>query len=394
MGCSSRIAAGVPSRLLPPWLDTEIASTPASTARRASSTRQTPLSMNGVPLIRPHCSRIQATSSQRRRRGGHPLVVGPEERRAPSPPSGRGEVRRGEVGEVPGAAELVAASAAWSPPSAPCAPWSSGRPSRGSPGCPSRGPWRTTSPGWRSGPIAPAVWARSMRCTITSRSPVQYIWKSVRGLAATTSSTGLEAKLRQPHQGAARCGGAGDGDLAVGVHRLDAGRADQHRQRDLLAQHRAWPCDRSACWPATCGGSPSSANAAWLSRTVCPARSRRPARRTPGRAAASAPGAGRPRPTRTRGSASRGSASHVRHPVLGRSVIGVRTRRGGSRRSRRPEAGTADGVISFSSTGWLRVGTVREWSWLTRPGSCAPGERRARRTPARTRGRGRPAAGR
>ncbi len=55
-----RIEAGVPSRLFPPWLDTEIAVTPASTARRASSTRVMPLSMNGPP----HCSRSQATSSQ------------------------------------------------------------------------------------------------------------------------------------------------------------------------------------------------------------------------------------------------------------------------------------------------------------------------------------------
>src|SRR5699024_4378003 len=56
----ARIVAGVPSRLLPPWLDTEIALTPASTARLASSTRMTPLSRNGPP----HCSRSQATSCQ------------------------------------------------------------------------------------------------------------------------------------------------------------------------------------------------------------------------------------------------------------------------------------------------------------------------------------------
>ena len=50
---------GVPSRLLPPWLETEMASTPMSTARLASSTRVTPLSMNGPS----HWSRSQATSS-------------------------------------------------------------------------------------------------------------------------------------------------------------------------------------------------------------------------------------------------------------------------------------------------------------------------------------------
>ena len=60
MAGSARIDAGVPSRLLPPWLDTEIAETPASTARFASSTRITPLSMNGPP----HSSRSQAMSSQ------------------------------------------------------------------------------------------------------------------------------------------------------------------------------------------------------------------------------------------------------------------------------------------------------------------------------------------
>ena len=58
---SERIAPGVPSRLLPPCVDTEIAEAPASTARRASSGRVMPLTMNGPP----HCSRSQAMSSQR-----------------------------------------------------------------------------------------------------------------------------------------------------------------------------------------------------------------------------------------------------------------------------------------------------------------------------------------
>ena len=50
----------MPSRLLPPWFDTEIAVAPMSTARRASSGRMIPLTMNGAP----HCSRSQAMSSQ------------------------------------------------------------------------------------------------------------------------------------------------------------------------------------------------------------------------------------------------------------------------------------------------------------------------------------------
>ena len=60
MAGSSRMVAGVPSRLLPPWLDTEIAASPASTARRASSTRLTPLSIIGPA----HWAASQAMSSQ------------------------------------------------------------------------------------------------------------------------------------------------------------------------------------------------------------------------------------------------------------------------------------------------------------------------------------------
>ena len=47
-------------------------------------------------------------------------------------------------------------------------------------------------------PLAPAACARSMRWTITSRSPVQYIWKKVVASVAVTSSTDLQAKLDRP----------------------------------------------------------------------------------------------------------------------------------------------------------------------------------------------------
>jgi len=56
----TRMVAGVPSRLLPPWLETEIAVAPASTARRASSGRMTPLTRNGPPQR----ARSQAMSAQ------------------------------------------------------------------------------------------------------------------------------------------------------------------------------------------------------------------------------------------------------------------------------------------------------------------------------------------
>src|SRR4029453_13634931 len=97
-------------------------------------------------------------------------------------------------------------------------------------------------------PTAPAFRARSMRASISSRVPTQYIWKKVCGLAATTSSIGLLAKeekpLATPRAAGARGGGdpppggAGDGGLAVGVDRLYAGRADHDRHRHGLTHDR------------------------------------------------------------------------------------------------------------------------------------------------------------
>jgi hypothetical protein len=49
-----------PVQVIAPWLETEIALKPASTARLASSTRITPLSMNGPSYVR----RSQRRSSQ------------------------------------------------------------------------------------------------------------------------------------------------------------------------------------------------------------------------------------------------------------------------------------------------------------------------------------------
>ena len=47
-------------------------------------------------------------------------------------------------------------------------------------------------------PTAPAARARSIRASIWSRVPHQYIWKKVCGLAATTSSIGLLANELRP----------------------------------------------------------------------------------------------------------------------------------------------------------------------------------------------------
>ena len=53
---SIRMEAGTPSTLFPPWLDTEIAVAPRSTARLASSGRRMPLIMKGpCQTLRSHC---------------------------------------------------------------------------------------------------------------------------------------------------------------------------------------------------------------------------------------------------------------------------------------------------------------------------------------------------
>src|SRR5689334_9807353 len=82
----ARMVAGVPSRSLPPWLDTDIAVAPASTARLASSMRVMPLTRNGPA---PQLAQPGYVLPGRRRRGG-PLGVGAEER-------GRGLARRDHV---------------------------------------------------------------------------------------------------------------------------------------------------------------------------------------------------------------------------------------------------------------------------------------------------------
>ena len=105
-----------------------------------------------------------------------------------------------------------------------------------------------------------------------SRVPSQYIWKNVRGFAATTSSIGLLANELKPHRGARRRGRARDRDLAVRVHGLHAGRRDDHGDGEL------WPStvvasSRAAGTPVAMRGmKPSSPNAAGCRRASCRAR--------------------------------------------------------------------------------------------------------------------------
>ena len=117
--------------------------------------------------------------------------------------------------------------------------------------------------------MAPAARARSIRSTISSRSAVQYIWNSVRGLAATTSSTGLEAKLLNP----------------ISTPRAAAARATASSPSGCTActpvgeittgMASSWPSSvvasvRTGGLPATCGATPSSRKASSFSATVWP----------------------------------------------------------------------------------------------------------------------------
>ena len=105
---------------------------------------------------------------------------------------------------------------------------------------------------------------------MSSRVPTQYIWKNVCGLAAMTSSTGLEANEESP----------------IAVPRAAAARATATSPSGCTActpvgeistgREIGWPItvvaiSRVAGSPATCGANPSSANASTLSRIVTPA---------------------------------------------------------------------------------------------------------------------------
>ena len=118
-------------------------------------------------------------------------------------------------------------------------------------------------------PTAPALAARSIRCCIASRLPVQYIWKNVWPLAAITSSTGLLANELSP----------------IAVPRAAAARATATSPSGCTAWtpvglmitgiEIGWPItsvawSRSWRMPATWGAKPSSANANVLSSYVVP----------------------------------------------------------------------------------------------------------------------------
>lgn len=112
--------------------------------------------------------------------------------------------------------------------------------------------------------LAPASRAWSIRRSMASRVPIQYIWKNVCGLAATTSRSGLPAKelspIAVPRAAAARATATSPSGCTActPVGEMTTGRAI------------CWPrtvvvISRLADSPATCGANPSCAKAAVLS---------------------------------------------------------------------------------------------------------------------------------
>ncbi|GAA2882280.1 hypothetical protein GCM10020220_085730 [Nonomuraea rubra] len=91
-------------------------------------------------------------------------------------------------------------------------------------GLPQSRPWENVQSSVTIRPLTPAARARSISAVMDSLVPIQYIWKKVCGLAATTSSTGLLAKLLNPMTVPRAAAARADRHLGVRVHGLHAGR--------------------------------------------------------------------------------------------------------------------------------------------------------------------------
>ena len=118
-------------------------------------------------------------------------------------------------------------------------------------------------------PLAPAARARSMRWIMTSRLPVQYIWNRVFGLASTTSSTDLLAKLDRlitvPRAAAARATATSPWGCTActPVGEMITG-SEMGRPITVVSMWRSGFC------PTMCGAKPSSPKAAVLSSADTP----------------------------------------------------------------------------------------------------------------------------
>ena len=113
-------------------------------------------------------------------------------------------------------------------------------------------------------PVAPAARARAIRRNMESLVPIQYIWKNVCGLAATTSSIALLANelrpITVPRAAAARATATSPSGCTActPVGEISTG-------KEIDCPMTVVPWSRCADSPATCGANPSSANAAVLS---------------------------------------------------------------------------------------------------------------------------------
>ena len=349
-------------------------------ARLASSTRITPLSMNGPP----HCSTEPGDVVPRRRRRLHPLAVGARRTSAPV------ALGVGEVGHL-----------------------EAGRPAAG-PG-PAQQPSRL---GDHAGELAdhrrdvdPLGDLRAAPVPGVGERPVggqdQPDGTGCPGAldagddgVAPAGPVGLEERLRvggddvldrlageraEPDGDATRRGGPGDGDLAVGMDGLHAGRRDEHRHRDRLAHHRRRHARAGRAGRRRPAGSRARRRRRRCRPSSCLARSRRSARRRPTSAAPAGPAAGRRRPTRT-------TVHHVVTTALTLGGRGRITTRLGRRRSclvsvrwRLAPAGVAGRLrraVGRRGRSTCSAARSRRRGARRRVGGCAAGCARPGRPPA------------
>jgi hypothetical protein len=134
-------------------------------------------------------------------------------------------------------------------------------------GLPQSRAWTNDQSSVTMSPTTPAARARSIRWTSVSRDPLQYTWRKVCGLAATTSSIGLLAKelspMATPRAAAARATASSPSGCTACTPVGD--------MRTGMAI--SWPittvaCSRLADRPAMWGAKPSSPKAATLSASV------------------------------------------------------------------------------------------------------------------------------
>ncbi|CAB4622271.1 unannotated protein [freshwater metagenome] len=123
-------------------------------------------------------------------------------------------------------------------------------------GLPQSRPFEKVQSSVRMMPLAPAALARSRRCTMTSRPPLQYIWKSsCEFTAATSSIERLPNELRpigMPRFAAARATATSPSGCTActPVGEMMTGIEMSRPKTEVFIE-------RSACRPATCGASPS-----------------------------------------------------------------------------------------------------------------------------------------